>query len=344
MTARARRLAGAAACALVLVVAYLGAVRTRSGQIVENAAMDGRPIRTWWLTDPGADRLALLAGVVAGAGAVALVVWVARRGPRARTAAVVTAVAGSVAVAEVLKLGVGDRPRLASIGNQHYLVDNTFPSGHTALATAVAACAVLVAPPPRRGLVAVAGTAYAGAVGVAVLVAELHRPADAVAASLLAAGLTLAVISVRPGAWDQARAPAAAVRAARPGRIVVALAAVGGAAVAAARLPALARSAADAGLAGPEFARARGVGAAAQVAAVAVAVLVVWWLAPAPGPRTSDRGRTVRRPDGAGAPAPYVGHRADEGSARCADQLSSPVPAGDSGERSPSGWPPTAGT
>jgi PAP2 superfamily len=334
MTNRARLAVGAVVCLVAAAVVWALAVRTAAGQVIENAAMDGRPIRRWWVRDPRADVLSHVVTTLDAASVVALVVWTVRRRGRAGLLTVAVVLLGTLGLVELLKHRVLDRTPLIPIGDRLYMGPNTFPSGHTAVAGAVAVAAVLVAPPARRLAVVAAGAVLTGAVGVAMLVAELHRPSDLMAAPALAVAAGLVVAAAR-------REPSG-----RPGPIgplgwVFAAVAAANAAVVAVVLPGLVRSAdADRVLFPPQFARAGLAGVTGTVAATALAFWLLAWLAPPGaeiGPRTSDRDRTVPRADGAGDAAPYVASRADEGSARCAERLSSPVPAGDSGGRSPSG-------
>jgi hypothetical protein len=74
-------------------------------------------------------------------------------------------------------------PSQAQVG-----IGNSLPSGHTTVAASIALAAVLVAPKRFRGVVALVGSFYAAAIGVAVLTAGWHRPSDAVAAFAMATG------------------------------------------------------------------------------------------------------------------------------------------------------------
>lgn len=81
------------------------------------------------------------------------------------------------------------KPLLAHSHDQigpKYIVNASWPSGHATAATALAWCAVLVAPPERRRLVAIVGGIFAGAVGAALLVLAWHMPSDVVGGYLLA--------------------------------------------------------------------------------------------------------------------------------------------------------------
>jgi membrane-associated phospholipid phosphatase len=67
-----------------------------------------------------------------------------------------------------------------------YIANASWPSGHATAALTLVWCALLVAPPARRRLVAMLGGAYALAVGVALLVLAWHMPSDVVGGYLLA--------------------------------------------------------------------------------------------------------------------------------------------------------------
>jgi membrane-associated phospholipid phosphatase len=78
-----------------------------------------------------------------------------------------------------------------------YITNASWPSGHATAALALAWCALLVAPPGSRRLVAMVGAAFALAVGVALLVLAWHMPSDVIGGYLLAtlwAALALAAL------------------------------------------------------------------------------------------------------------------------------------------------------
>jgi membrane-associated phospholipid phosphatase len=87
----------------------------------------------------------------------------------------------------------------------------SWPSGHATAALALALCAVIAAPPARRLLVAVAGLAFAAAVGAAVIALGWHFPSDVAAGYLVAAsaaclGVSLLETTAAPAArWQPAR-------------------------------------------------------------------------------------------------------------------------------------------
>jgi membrane-associated phospholipid phosphatase len=67
-----------------------------------------------------------------------------------------------------------------------YIANASWPSGHATAALTLVWCALLVAPPARRRLVAMLGGAFALAVGVALLVLAWHMPSDVIGGYLLA--------------------------------------------------------------------------------------------------------------------------------------------------------------
>jgi membrane-associated phospholipid phosphatase len=91
-----------------------------------------------------------------------------------------------------------------------YIANASWPSGHATAALALAWCALLVAPPAHRRLVAALGVAFAAAVGVALLVLAWHMPSDVVGGYLLATlWAALALAALRAFEHDGgARAPA----------------------------------------------------------------------------------------------------------------------------------------
>jgi membrane-associated phospholipid phosphatase len=98
----------------------------------------------------------------------------------------------------------------------------SWPSGHTTAATALALCAVLVAPQRLRKPVALLGVVFVIAVASALLVLSLHMPSDVLGGVLLAslwmalavAGLRLSE-RLRPGRYSQPQ-PGESTTAARP--------------------------------------------------------------------------------------------------------------------------------
>jgi membrane-associated phospholipid phosphatase len=103
------------------------------------------------------------------------------------------------------------------IGPTH-ITNASWPSGHATAALALAWCALLVAPPASRRLVAMLGASFSAAVGVALLVLAWHMPSDVVGGYLLAtlwAALAFAMLRTfeRDGSTrEPARRPLARTR------------------------------------------------------------------------------------------------------------------------------------
>jgi membrane-associated phospholipid phosphatase len=111
----------------------------------------------------------------------------------------------ALAVAAVLALAPFTAEQLKPIlAHQHdsvgYVTINaaSWPSGHATAATALALCAVLVAPRSWRPFVAVLGGAYVLACAFAMLVLAWHMPSDVVGGILVASlWMALAVAALR---------------------------------------------------------------------------------------------------------------------------------------------------
>jgi membrane-associated phospholipid phosphatase len=161
-------------------------VRSEHGQVIDTIALTGNSIgqrRVGIITDTVLNTMS----VVSIAAAIAAVVFIALLRGRIGLALVsLLFIAGANLTTQVLKAGLY-RPVLGvdTIRDQ---AGNSFPSGHTTAAAAVAVALVFVLPARVRGIGAVLGAAFAGLVGVATLSAGWHRPSDAVAAMLVVGG------------------------------------------------------------------------------------------------------------------------------------------------------------
>jgi membrane-associated phospholipid phosphatase len=85
----------------------------------------------------------------------------------------------------------------------------SWPSGHSTAALALALCAVLVASPRRRPLVAALGGVFALAVGLALLILAWHMPSDVLGGYLVAilwAALAVAGLRAAERRWPSRRA------------------------------------------------------------------------------------------------------------------------------------------
>jgi membrane-associated phospholipid phosphatase len=107
------------------------------------------------------------------------------RGRVWRAVAVGTVLMGSAGAAQVLKQVLAT-PRFADWMGRDQLEAASWPSGHATAAVAVALCAVIVAPPAWRAVVAFVGGACAVAVAYATLALTWHYPSDVFGGILLA--------------------------------------------------------------------------------------------------------------------------------------------------------------
>lgn len=179
---RAQLVAVGVTAAVVLVGLYLVAVRTPWGQRLDGAALSGRifsrprvrEVTHGILRTISVTSLALLGGAVV---TIALV-----RNRTGRALAAVAVIAGANVTTQVLKRVVLSRPDLVSgpLGTRP-----TFPSGHSTVAMSLAVALVVVVGRRHRVAAALAGTAYAVAVGGATLTAGWHRPSDVMGAYLV---------------------------------------------------------------------------------------------------------------------------------------------------------------
>lgn len=120
----------------------------------------------------------------------ALVLVAAVRG-RYRTAlAVPVILLGANVTTQILKPLMAD-PRVLSFLDHPQIPGASWPSGHSTGAMSLALCAVLVAGPRWRPAVAVAGAAFAAAVGYGLMTLGWHYPSDVLAGYLVAALWTL---------------------------------------------------------------------------------------------------------------------------------------------------------
>jgi len=169
-----------ASCACVgaslFVVIYLLAVRTVRGQAMGNAALAGQRVVLERGTDGAKQILETLGAASLAAGIVALMaIAIARRRPRLALATAFM-VGASLIASELLKHVFLPRPQLVGVAT--YYQHNTFPSGHSTAAAAVAAGLVMVVPRRIRGAFGIVGALYAAVVAHSTLVSGWHRPSD----------------------------------------------------------------------------------------------------------------------------------------------------------------------
>lgn len=213
---------GSAACALAATLLYVVAVRTGTGQEVEEAVIRGA-VQLVARTDASfTGRISAVNVVTVGLGAaVAVGVALARRRPR--LALVVAGVAlGSLVTVQVLKRVVLDRPLL--VPTDYAEGTNTFPSGHTSVGMVLAVVLLMVLPLRARPWTWVVVGLFGATFGVSTVLAAYHRPSDVVAAHLVVLAWALAGTSVLVawrGATDPTDPPPVSVR--RPLAVLVAL-------------------------------------------------------------------------------------------------------------------------
>lgn len=194
-------------CALAVVsgvglamTAYL-ALRTSQGRSLDLAAQDA-------ISSP-ADVLGRLDAVLGwvsveslGLSLLVCVVLAVFRGRFDLALGVVVIVAGANVTTQILKRVVFSDLSLSPGANG-------LPSGHTTVALSIALAAVLVAPSAWRSMVAVGVSVTATLVGVALVLARYHRPADVIAAVFVCLGWAavglLAAAAVRHLSHDAAQ-------------------------------------------------------------------------------------------------------------------------------------------
>jgi len=189
------------AIALIALIAFFAiyglAVRTEIGQHADEAALVGgqsAPERA----HSGADRLLRFVSVGSlGAAVIALgaLAWLWRRPWLIILPAVIVGLC--LAATELFKLVIFTRPDLWP----STLNGNSYPSGHTAIATSLGLSSVLIAPDRWRGIVAVAAALFAGGVGILVVTADWHRPSDPLGSYALCLAITAAVVAIIGARW-----------------------------------------------------------------------------------------------------------------------------------------------
>ncbi|MFC7401185.1 phosphatase PAP2 family protein [Citricoccus sp. GCM10030269] len=189
--------------AALLVAAYRVFVTTSTGQLAEFVTFDAAGDRLGGLhgtTLTVLQRLPQIVGVAGVGTFLVLTVW-----RRRWFASLLAALAFGAAnlTTQVLKNWVLVRPDFDN--GVPYYTGNSLPSGHTTFAASAAVAAFLMVAPRWRPLTATVGAVFATAVGAGTFVETWHRPADMVAAYLVAAfwGLAAGYVILRTGAdWN----------------------------------------------------------------------------------------------------------------------------------------------
>jgi len=202
----------AALCAVGLVLCGLFALVWKAGHERDSAILYGFSLLWRDSTDQPLRIVARIPDPVPYAflGLVIIGVAVARQ-KYWRAGAVAVLLLGTGATTHILK-HVLNAPRISQwLGPWGQVGNNSWPSGHSTAAMTLALCAVMVAPPTQRALVAVFGGAFAIAVGYATLALTWHYPSDVVAGYLVAGlwvSLAVAVLQrVEHGVPEPTRPP-----------------------------------------------------------------------------------------------------------------------------------------
>jgi len=203
------------ACAGLLAVVYLLAVWTPLGQRFEDAVLRaGGTIAGSTEQVRALDTLdsITVSSVIAAVILVLLIGLVRRRILLGFVG--VGVIAASVVTAEVIQRSVS-RPILLSHGYRRE--DQSFPSGHAAVAMSLMCALAMVVPYRFRGLVVCLAWVWAASVGVATVTASWHRPSDIIGADLIVACYACVAVAVlaRWGMVREATPGTSAVRVVR---------------------------------------------------------------------------------------------------------------------------------
>lgn len=162
--------------ALIAGVLYVVTVGTRTGQLVSELILGGRPVSAEAAAAAeGVLRILSRSTLAAG---ILLILGVAMVQRRPRLAIVATAaVVGANVSSQVLKTVVLDRSDL--LEGLFYPLPNSFPSGHATAAASIAVGLLLVLPPLLRAPSVLLSAVVVAIVGASTLAAGWHRMADA---------------------------------------------------------------------------------------------------------------------------------------------------------------------
>ena len=219
----------AVAAAVGVLVVYLLAVRTESGQRLDDLAFDGRRVQ-----DPDATRVAndVLHSVTRSSlfllTAGLMLLAFARR--RIRLALLVGAtVTASVVTTELLKTRILGRPMLDDVTG---IEVNSYPSGHATIGMSLALGLVMVTPSHRLPIASGLGSFVAVMFGIGVLATGWHRPSDVLGAFLVCAAWFLIAAALIQRYGDAPTGPRGhSVRVARVAAGIAGVLAVGAAVI-----------------------------------------------------------------------------------------------------------------
>ncbi len=172
------------ACLAALTVVYLGAVWTPSGQRFEDAVLRAADRVAGGAEQARAldilDQISVPSVLVFAI--IVMVVALIRRRPFLGLVAVAV-IAASITTTELFQ-HFAERPILLAHGYRRE--DQSFPSGHTAVAMSLMTAVVMVVPYRIRGVAVLITSTAATGVGVAAVTAGWHRPSDTIGADLIA--------------------------------------------------------------------------------------------------------------------------------------------------------------
>ncbi|WP_138758986.1 phosphatase PAP2 family protein [Modestobacter altitudinis] len=182
----------AAVAAVLVAVTYWAAVRTVTGQRIENAALRGADQATGAARLAASDQLSWI--TLSSFALVSVVVVLAAwwRGGLRLAVGAGTVLAGSTVITETLKR-VLPRPQLIPVTGDY--THNSFPSGHTTIAMSALFAVLIVLPHRWRGVGVAVGAAYAVAIGAQTVTAKWHRLSDTVGADLVALAAACLVLA-----------------------------------------------------------------------------------------------------------------------------------------------------
>ena len=167
----------------VAALSYITTITTRTGQLLGELILGGRPATVEAVASAEQVLAALSrSSLVIGFAVVVLVALIQRR--RYLALAAVITIVGSNLTTQLLKLIVLDRTDL--LDGLFYPLPNSFPSGHATAAASIAVALLLVLPPLLRAPTVVLSSIVVAAVGISTLIAGWHRMADAIGGVFLA--------------------------------------------------------------------------------------------------------------------------------------------------------------
>jgi membrane-associated phospholipid phosphatase len=189
----AAALAIAGGSAAGVVVTGVSALAFEPGRRRDAVMLEGFFALDRSIIEPLLRVLALSVEPVPFACALLVLTACAARRSRRRTMAVLVILIGSGVTAQLLKLAIdGRREPNFDTGPFEQL---HWPSGHATAATAVAICAVIVAPAAKRIVVALVAGCWALAVAYATLALTWHYPSEVLAGILLAGAWAMAGVA-----------------------------------------------------------------------------------------------------------------------------------------------------